>query len=276
MSAGKSSGFGLNVPGTSRRSFLRWCAAASGALTPVVARGLRGGPGGAGPDRPQARRHAPCRLLHRGRHHGPAPLGQQDRPAGLSQPLRAAPGPRRQAGPPARTGRVLDPARPEDPRLQAPARGEVPRRHRLQRRGRQVQLQPHEDGPEIGPEGRDGEHRLGGCGRLPHHPAEPAPARRRAAGRAHGPRRHDGLPEGRPGAGPGPRAERAGRRHGAVRVRGVGEGRSHHAEAQRRLLEQASGPVPRPDPLPPHPGRHRQAGEPPVRRDRGDGLRPAA
>ena len=36
------------------------------------------------------------------------------------------------------------------------------------------------------------------------------------------------------------------------------------------------GPVPRPDPLPPDPRRHRQAGEPPVGRDRRDGLRPAA
>ena len=44
MSAGKRSGVGPNVPGTSRRSFLRLCAAASGALTPVAVRGLRGGP----------------------------------------------------------------------------------------------------------------------------------------------------------------------------------------------------------------------------------------
>src|SRR5678815_5073160 len=44
MSAPNWSGFGLNVPGTSRRSFLRWCAAASGTLTTVATRGLRGAP----------------------------------------------------------------------------------------------------------------------------------------------------------------------------------------------------------------------------------------
>ena len=40
----ESPGLGRNARGTSRRSFLRVCAAASGALTPVVARGFRGTP----------------------------------------------------------------------------------------------------------------------------------------------------------------------------------------------------------------------------------------
>ena len=44
MDAGTPAGRNLNAHETSRRNFLRWCAAASGALTPVVAPGLRGTP----------------------------------------------------------------------------------------------------------------------------------------------------------------------------------------------------------------------------------------
>jgi peptide/nickel transport system substrate-binding protein len=44
MDAGAPAGLDLNARETSRRNFLRWCAAASGALTPVVAQGLRGTP----------------------------------------------------------------------------------------------------------------------------------------------------------------------------------------------------------------------------------------
>ena len=44
MDAGAPAGLDLNARETSRRNFLRWCAAASGALTPVVAHGLRGTP----------------------------------------------------------------------------------------------------------------------------------------------------------------------------------------------------------------------------------------
>src|SRR5574342_709525 len=40
----ESSGLGSNAPGATRRTFLRLCAAASGVLTPVVARRLRGAP----------------------------------------------------------------------------------------------------------------------------------------------------------------------------------------------------------------------------------------
>ena len=71
----------------SRRAFLRTTLAA-GAVAPVAlaARGA----GRAWPGDPEEGRHAARRLLHRGRHDGSAPLGQQDRPAGLPQHLRAA------------------------------------------------------------------------------------------------------------------------------------------------------------------------------------------
>ena len=181
---------GLSARAT-RRSFLRWCAAASGASS---RRSSRRRARGAGPDHAQARRHAQGRLLHRGRHDGSASVGQQDRPAGLPQPLRAA-------AACSTPSSASSPAWPEswtqpDPKtlvFKLQPRREVPRRHRLQRRGRQVQLQPDEDGPEVGPQGRDGQHRLGGRGRLPHDPAQPEAARRIAAGRAHRSGWHDGL-----------------------------------------------------------------------------------
>ena len=176
----------------------------------------------------------------------------------------------------ARPGRVVDAARSEDARLQAAPRGQVPRRHRLQRRGGQVQLRPDEDRAEVGAQGRDRQHRDRGGGRRVHHQAQPEAAGRGAAGHPHRPRRHDGLAQGRSRSAAPSCSATPGRGHRALRVRRVGEGRPPDHQAQRRLLEQAGRPLPRPDPLPADPRRHRQAPEPAVGRDRRDGLRAAA
>ena len=183
-----------NAREVSRRGFLSLCTLASGGL--VTGRRSRGATGvgpaagrqGGGRGAEEGR-HAARRLLHRGRHHGPAPVGQQDRPADLPQHLRAAGGAGRQARHQARPGRVLAAARSEDAHLQAAPGREVPRRHRLQRRGGQVQLQPDEDRAQVGAQGRGGQHRHGGRRRRVHRQAQPEAARRGAARHPHRPRR---------------------------------------------------------------------------------------
>ena len=276
MSAGKWSGHGLNVPGTSRRSFLRWCAAASGALTPVVARGLRGSPEALAQTAPKRGGTLRVGFYIEAATMDPHLSGSKiDRQVyhNLYDPLL-----------------VLDVKLGLQPGLAESWTQPDPKTlvFKLQRgvkfhdgtdfnaEAAKFNFNRMKTDPKSVRKGETANIDIGRRGRLPHHPAEPQAAGRIAPGRAHRSRGHDGVPEGRPGARPGPRAERPGRRHGALRVRRVGEGRPHPAEAQRQLLEQAGGPVPRPDPLPPDPGRHREAGEPPVGRDRRHGLRPAA
>ena len=97
---------------------------------------------------------------------------------------------------------------------------------------------------------------------------------RRPAGHADRPGRHDGLAQGRPGA-----RRRSSSATPRVRAPGPFEFvewvKDDHLlhQAQRRLLEQAGRPVPRPHPLPADPRRHGQAAEPAGGRDRRDGLR---
>ena len=68
---------------------------------------------------------------------------------------------------------------PKTAGLQAPPRREVPRRDRLQRRGRQVQLQPHEDRAEVGAQGRGGQHRAPSTWSTLHDQAQPEATRTR-------------------------------------------------------------------------------------------------
>ena len=122
MSAGKRSGVGPNVPGTSRRSFLRLCAAASGALTPVAVRGLRGGPEALAQTAPKRGGTLRVGFYIEAATMDPHLSGSKiDRQVyhNLYEPLLVLDV---KLGPPARPGRVLDPARPEDPRLQAGGR----------------------------------------------------------------------------------------------------------------------------------------------------------
>ncbi len=249
MSAPNWSGFGRNVPGTSRRSFLRWCAAASGALTTVATRGLRGTPEAlaqAAPKRGGTLRvgfyieaatmdpHLSGSKIDRQVYHNLYdPFLVLDEKLGL------------------RPGLAESWTQPDSKTLV----------FKLQRGVK------FHDGTDFNAEAakfnfnrmktdpksvRKGETaNIDSVDVVDSHTIRLNLRRPDAsiAGGPHGPRGDDGLPEGRPGAGPGPRAERAGGRHGALRVRRVGEGRSHHAEAERQLLEQAGGPVPRPDPL---------------------------
>ena len=255
-------------PGVRRAGTGRRCRGATG-VGPAACR--QGGERGA-----EEGRHAARRLLHRGRHHGPASVGQQDRPPDLPQYLRAPGRAGRRARHQARPGRVLAAAGSEDPHPEAAPRREVPRRHGLQCRGGEVQLQPHEDRAQVGAQGRGGEHRHGGPGRCVHRQAQPEAPRRGAPRHAHRPRGHDGLAQDRPGARARARAQCQGRGDRPLPVRGVGEGRPPPDPAQRQLLEQAGRALSRADPLPPDSRRHGEAPEPAGGRDPRDGLCPAA
>ena len=278
MSAGKSSGLGLSVPGTSRRSFLRWCAAASGALTPVVARGPPG----------TSRRRWPRPRPKRG---GTLRVGFYIEAATMDPHLSGSKIDRQVYHNLYEPLLVLDVKLGLQPGLAESWTQPDPKTlvFKLQRgvkfhdgtdfnaEAAKFNFNRMKTDPKSVRKGETANIDIGGRGRLPHHPAQPQAGRTPSllaaltdrAGMMVSPK----VVQER-----GPDLERNARGAGTGPFEFVEWVKDDHilAEAQRQLLEQAGGPVPRPDPLPPDPGRHRQAGEPPVGRDRGDGLRPAA
>ena len=133
--------FGAGARDASRRSFLRLCAAASGALTPVVARGLRGATEALAQTAPKKGGTLRVGFYIEAATMDPHLSGSKiDRQVyhNIYEPLVVLDN--KLASSPAWPNRGA--ARPEDDRLQAAAGRQVPRRHRLRRRGRQVQLRP--------------------------------------------------------------------------------------------------------------------------------------